>query len=194
MLTLYIDFKSPAAYLALAPTVDLIERRGLSVTWKAFNTVQKAVPEQTENETVGESHRRVRAQARRDTHLGYAARQGLDMRFQDPPGSTDLALATLTQLTTDPLPFIKSAFHAYWVEGADLNLHDTVSALLGDNGYAPACMPTDVEAVVAAAQAEGEAAGVVDAPAYLIAEQLFIGREHLPWIESLISQARASLS
>lgn len=40
------------------------------------------------------------------------------------------------------------------------------------------------------AQNIAEEAGIVEAPAYVIENQLFIGREHLPWIEEIILRAK----
>ena len=95
-LRVYIDFKSPAAYLAFKPTLALAERKDLTLDWQPIRTRQQPVPAEAADEDRGTTHRRVRAQARRDTHLFYAQVQGVPMRF--PTGAfpeTDLALACL---------------------------------------------------------------------------------------------------
>ena len=38
-------------------------------------------------------------------------------------------------------------------------------------------------------QAKSEEAGIVGTPAYVIEEQIFVGREHLPWIEEIARAA-----
>ena len=191
MLTVYIDFKSPGAYLAIAPTLALAERLSLSIDWKPFRTIEREVPKLGQEETVGESHRRVRAASQRALAVKYAAHQGIDLQFPLAPGSTDLALGVLAELEGDPLPFIRGAFNAYWEAHANLDDMAVVHALLQESGVAYAGSLAEARAVMDESQDQAEAAGIVDAPAYVIADQIFVGREHLPWIEEL---ARAGVS
>lgn len=189
MLDIYIDFKSPAAYLALAPTLALIDRLNVSVRWYPYRTTQQAVPPKLESETVGQRHRRVRAQARQATHLKYAALRGLDMQFPKTPGNCDLALSILLDVTADPRTFITAAFKAYWVDGVDLNDPAMMAALSVATSMPKIDNLADASTRLDAAQNEAEARGIVEAPAYVIGEHLFIGREHLPWIEDLLVSA-----
>ena len=43
-LRLYIDFKSPGAYLAVTPSLKLAEEFGLTVDWRPINTRQEELP------------------------------------------------------------------------------------------------------------------------------------------------------
>ena len=52
MLTVYVDFKSADAYLALRPTLALAERLSLDIDWRPFRTVERDVPQLGEQETV----------------------------------------------------------------------------------------------------------------------------------------------
>ncbi|WP_108811605.1 DsbA family protein [Sphingorhabdus sp. Alg231-15] len=186
MLTLYIDFKSAASYLALEPTLELARETGIVIDWRPFSARPFFVPEEQSDETVGERHRRVRAAAQRDIHLHYAALQGRDMRFAEAPAGSDAALAALTLMDGDPLPFLRAAFAAYWTEQMDLADETVVESLLHSVGidrldWGPA------RAKLAVIRAQAEESGIFEAPSYLIADQLFLGREHLPWIRSLIA-------
>ncbi len=187
MITLYTDFKSPAAYLALKPTLALIAEHEVAIRWLPYSTKQEAVPAEKTAETKTETHFRIRAKLRRDTHLRYAGVQGVPMNFRDTPGETDVALATLLALEGDALPFVETAFRAYWVEGADLNDTRTVRRFLEECNFT-----VSGEAVEAsleklpAHQLAAEKRGIVDAPAYVVRDQIFIGREHLPWIRSIL--------
>ncbi len=194
---IYVDFKSPASFLALQPTLALIGKTGTTVKWLPFNTSQQPLPEQQDNEDVGARHRRVRAHARRSVHELYARLRGVDMHFPEQPGDTRLALAALSAITrsgADPLPFIQAAFSAYWQSGQRLNLQDRsgVEKLL-EAGNGSAALPPDllqdldVDGELQRCAEQAEADGVVEAPAYVVHGQLFIGREHLPWIEELLS-------
>lgn len=188
MLTVYFDFKSPASYLALRPTLRLAERLGVEVDWQPFKTTERELPEHRAAETAGQSHRRVRAESRRMIHIKYAALQGIDLRFPAIPGETELALAVLTQMEGDRLPFVKLAFEAYWTDHQDLNAPDIVSALLRETGNSTDTFdPGLARHALDKAQTNAEELGIVDAPAYLVGEQIFIGREHLPWIENVLT-------
>lgn len=190
MLTLYIDFKSPAAYLAIAPTLALADRCGLTIDWKPFRAIERDVPKLGKEETVGESHRRVRAASQRALAAKYAAHQGIELRFPPQPGSTDLALGVLLGIEGDPLPFIRGAFNAYWEAHANLDDMAVVHALLIESNVTYTGSLSDARSVLDAAQAQAEEAGIVGVPGYVIDEQLFVGREHLPWIEE-IARAKA---
>lgn len=178
---IFVDFKSPAAYLALQPTLALAERLQVEINWHPCLTRQSGVPEPQLGEDKGTTHRRVRAMQRQRTFLHYAGVQKITMNFRDDPGSTDLALATLETLAADSTPFVIAAFKAYWTSNQDLNDPDVLRRL-------PCTPPTPSEVSSALDQAfeRMQAHGVIDAPAYFVAGQLFIGREHLPWIERLI--------
>ncbi|MEM9841001.1 MAG: DsbA family protein [Pseudomonadota bacterium] len=186
MLTVYIDFKSADAYLAMAPTLALARRTSIDLDWKPFRVIEREVPPLRSRETIGESHRRVRAQSQRDLAIKYAAHQGIDLRFPPATGSTDLALAVLGAIEVDPLPFILAAFEAYWVSHADLDDPRIVSRLMTDSQTQLSCDLDAARGRFDLAQAEAEETGIVGVPAYLIQEQIFVGRQHLPWIEDLV--------
>ena len=185
---LYIDFKCPAAYLALKPTLALCEELGVPISWHGIRSYQRPLMQEKPNEEVGERHRRVRALARQKTHLLYAQVQDLPMQFRNPPTNSDMALAALSLLNdsgSDPLPFITAAFNAYWTGDADLNDAGVVASLPG----APT-LETDDDARThfEAGLEQAEANGIFTSPTYVVNEQIFVGREHLPWIRKLLQQ------
>ena len=185
MLTVYLDFKSPGAYLAMSPTLALVDRLSLTVDWKPFRVIERDVPKLGKEETVGESHRRVRAESQRRLAVKYAAHQGIDLKFPEKAGVTDLALGVLGAIDGDRLPYMQAAFEAYWEAHADLDDPTVVLAILDKSGASLAIDLEDARALLETAQDQAEEAGIVGAPAYVIAEQIFVGREHLPWIEEL---------
>ena len=187
-LQLYIDFKSPGSYLALKPTLALLDKTKASAQWLPFNTKQRPIPLKKEDETRSETHSRVRENARLDTHLLYAGLQATQMHFPDSPGNADLALAALVYTGNDPVAFIKAAYEAYWVTNLDLADREVISSLLKDNGYDDKAFDAEhYLKLQQESQAAAEASGIVDAPAYLIGDNIFIGREHLPWIAELLA-------
>jgi 2-hydroxychromene-2-carboxylate isomerase len=182
MLDVYIDFKSPAAYLAFKPTLRLADQYGIDINWLAVRTKQTPIPMAQPVEDRGTTHRRVRAVARQEMHLHYARIQGITMNFPPMPGNTDFALAVLHALEGDRTEFVQAAFTSYWVDNKDLNNSKIANSLAGSRQPA-----LDVQNSLDAISAQVQDAGVIDAPAYVVQGELFIGREHLPWIETLIT-------
>ena len=193
MLTVYIDFKAPAAYLALKPTLALAAKYDLELDWRPFRTVERDVPKTAGNETVGESHRRVRAVSQRSTQIKYAKLQGIDLIFPKAPSETNLALAALTILPSHHTEFVTAAFAAYWQDHADLSDEETVMTLIHKSaGIIDLPPPASWQDTLDASLSAAEEAGIVGAPAYVINSQIFVGREHLPWIEEIISASDPS--
>lgn len=187
MLTVYVDFKSPASYLALGPTLALIERRSVNTVWRPFQTTERDIPQIRDAEDVGQTHRRVRAEAERKTHERYAVLQSLDLKFRSPPENTDLALGALALIDGSPAAFIRCAFESYWTGSDDLNTLDGLRDLLDRSGdQINELSEHKLRNALQISQLEAEDRGVVDAPAYLIKDQIFVGRQHMPWIEDLI--------
>ncbi|MEM6775343.1 MAG: DsbA family protein [Pseudomonadota bacterium] len=191
MLTIYIDFKEAAAFLAVEPTLSLAKRFDLDLVWRAYLCQDRDLPDRGADPAVVRSHEQARARAIRSTHQRYATLRGIDLRFPAECHNTDLALGALAQLSGGALPFVRQAFAAYWSEHLDLSRRDVVERLLDRSGDRGRVDLDAAPAALAAAQAEAEALGVVDAPAYAIDGQLFIGRQHLPWIGEIAGRLRA---
>lgn len=191
MLTIYIDFKSPASYLAFEPTLLLAEKTGAPLHWRPFSSRPFFVPELQSDETVGERHRRVRAIAQRNMHLHYANVQGQQMTFADQPAESELALAALATMDGDPVPYMRTAFAAYWHDQANLNDENCVADMLRANGKDVPDFDTACDRL-AAIRMEAQESGIFEAPAYHIADQLFLGREHLPWITAMITTEQSA--
>lgn len=186
---LYIDFKCPASYLAVAPTIELAQKHGASIGWQPRRARIEPIPIARADETVSESHRRVRAVQRRQTHLHYAEVQGIEMAFRDEAGESDVALAALQAVTGDRTAFVRRCFDSYWVEGEDLDDIATVQRLLAECDVGIAVnLPDDAKAAIDDWQQRLGQDGIFMTPTYLVAGQLFVGREHLPWIEYLLSK------
>ena len=183
MLTAFIDFKAPASYLALMPTLELLAEKGTDVSWRPFRCWERPLPSQVADETVSANHRLTRLRSLREIHEHYAKLRGLTMRWREESGSTDLALGLLALWPGDPLRFVEACYRAYWSDGADLNCANTVHAIAGVSGWSDAYPQSgEVCAALDQAQREGEERGVVDAPAFIVGEQLVVGREHMPWL------------
>lgn len=181
----FIDFKCAGSYLALEPTLALAKRTGTAIQWHGFSTAERDKPAEGADASVIARHHATREASKRAIHAKYARLRGIDLRFPPEAGSADLALGALAQVEGDPLPFIRACFAAYWEGQEDLDDPQVIARLLKASGAAHSGDLTDTRAQFEKAQGLAEEAGVVDAPAYGIAGQLFIGRQHLPWIEEL---------
>ena len=188
MLTVYIDFRSPAAYLALEPTVALSEETGEPVRWQPFRSSERPRPTRVADEAVATAHREARARALRAVHEHYARLRGIEMHWPEKPGSADLALAVLATLEADALPFVRAAFDAYWVRNLDLNDAEVIAGLLRETETESQGDPDVLSAKLELTIAEAASHGVVGVPGYRIGDQLFVGREHLPWIRELLCE------
>lgn len=186
-LRIYIDFKSAPAYLAMRPTRALLARKGVSAEWLPFDSRQPQAAPAREGESRGETHLRVRQEQRRQTCLKYAAVQGIPMRYPESPVGTRCALAGLLCVADSPLPFIDAAFTAYWRDNLDLDDAAVVADLLRQCGYdADGFNLAAYAAALDAQQQEAEELGLFDTPMYLVGDEMFLGREQLPWIENLL--------
>lgn len=187
MLELYIDFKCPASYLALQPSLKLAAKLGVKIHFMAFNSKQVSIPARKEKENKSETHIRVRAEQNQNIHEHYARLQGLKMIFPDEPGNTFPALAVLANWEGDPLSYIQEAFAAYWHKGADLESVEAVQAIAMQAGRD--LNKRDIQSFCDSFREETlnmENSPVFTTPTYMVADQIFLGRENLPWIAEIL--------
>jgi 2-hydroxychromene-2-carboxylate isomerase len=186
MLDVYIDFKCAGSYLALDPTLALAERTGVKIAWHPFSTAERDKPAEGADAAVIASHHAAREASKRAIHQRYASLRGIDLKFPPEAGSADHALGALAEIEGDPIPFIRACFAAYWERHKDLDDPTVVAELLAASEVGHFGDLSLTRARFEEVQGAAEEAGIVDAPGYRIGEQLFIGRQHLPWIEQVI--------
>lgn len=185
------DFASTASLLALKPTLALADDLGVAIEWRPFPTeAPRGVPLPKAGETVAERHARVRAEYQATDFARYAKAQGLDVR-RDAVG-VDSRLASLACLEARGVgvarAFVEHVFREFWAGRLDIGEREALNAALADVGGKP--MSEDSEDALQAKHAEERASlserGVHSVPAYLVADQLFLGRQHLPMIRWLL--------
>lgn len=187
MLTIYIDFKCPASYLALQPTQALLRRLGRRARWAPFRSAERETPSVGSSAEVIESHRRVREASRRALFEKYAALRGIELRFPEKPIATDLALGALGEMQGERESYVEAAFEAFWRDNVDLDDTGVVTALIKQSGAPHRGDLSTARETAAAVQKDAEALGVFDTPFYVVGDQVFYGRENLPWIEEILS-------
>ena len=192
-LTVAVDIKSPECYLALAPTRALARDLDLDIDWLPIVTApRRPAPEGDDR---GSRHKRHRAAYRERDLARYARAAGLSLRNpernpkRNPERSPDSSLVGAAMLaakarSADALQaFLDLAFERYWKAELDIEDRDAVAALLREVGVAN---PPQASDAFTALQDSLAAAGLFDAPAYLVDEEVFFGRAHLPMIRWIL--------
>ena len=189
--TVVVDFKSPAAYLAIEPARALESRLGQTFAWLPLaapgtGRAKAASPD----EDRGARHRRIRTEYLDNDLRRYAADRGLDLGEVHREIDTTLASLGLLWLR-ERAParagdYVARVFDRIWRDNADPSNVAFVEAALGEaaNGfsaYSNAAGPGELAAV----REEMVSLGVWNAPAFLLHDEVFIGRQHLPIVEWL---------
>jgi len=192
-----IDFKSPQAYLAIEPTCALADELGIEIDWHPFIVSTARKPRRpSANDDRGARHRRMRAEyAERDLRR-YAAARGLELgdlaRSTDSTPSAIGLLWAKRKSATVARSYVERMFERHWRDALDIADSRAVSAVLDEVGAAVSGFEafaggegrTELERELA----ELAEAGVIDAPAYRLEDDVFHGREHLPMIRWLLSE------
>lgn len=185
-LTVALDIKSPESYLALGPTRALVRELDIDVDWlPVVTSPPRPAPEGDDR---GARHKRHRAAYRAKDLERYARVAGLTLR--DPERAPDSSLAGMAMLTAlahsdDALHgFLDRAFERYWKAELDLEDRAAIRAILGEVGVTG--FAEDSAAFTTLQEALG-AAGLFNAPAYLVEDEIFNGRAHLPMIRWILT-------
>jgi len=201
-LVVAIDFKQPQSYLAFGPTRDLAASMGIAIDWRPFAAASlERVADEAPADSVADDrtsrHLRFRARyVENDLHR-YAAAQGLVLR--------DLHRAPDASLAGRGLLFVKEAaasnavdrrvvdayvhrvFTGYWRGKLDLEEVEAIRGILAEVGAdAAAFRPDSLRDAFDDCRSGLRASGVIATPAYLVGDELFLGRAHLPMIRWLL--------
>jgi 2-hydroxychromene-2-carboxylate isomerase len=190
-LSVLLDVRHPFAYLALHPTVALAESLAVAVNWLPTSVPALRRPsEPGEADARGIRHRRHRAQAIAREIETYSAAQGLVVREYYRSGSS--AAATLGWLWTrdrnpDRLPsYLAELFRSYWaVELDPADLEDVAALVEAPVAFRRWCAnggPTTASAI----EDELQERGLFGTPAFLVEDEVFYGRQHLPMIRWIL--------
>jgi 2-hydroxychromene-2-carboxylate isomerase len=188
-----IDFKSPQAYLAIAPTCAMADELGIEIDWLPIVTSPASAPP-TGNDR-GARHRRIRTDYIERDVARYAAARGLEIRGFDRYRDSSLAAIGLLwakrQDTKIARAYAERVFERYGREELDIADENAIRGVLTEisapvSGF-EAFAKDEGRAELARIQSELRDAGVFDVPTYLVDGQPYLGRSHLPLIRSLLS-------
>jgi 2-hydroxychromene-2-carboxylate isomerase len=205
-LTVYVDLKSPYAYLALAPTRALCAEHGVAIDWLPYvldipsylgsarlDPATGAVLESARTEPQWRKVRYAYMDVRRQ-----ANRAGLVIRGTQKIWDTALAsIALLYAKQREPTrvdALLDAIYPPFWQRTLDAERAEVIEEKLAEAGVDAAGFPAFAacagRAALARTMDEAHARGVFGVPSYWWDGELFWGREHLPLIAERLS-ARA---
>jgi len=201
-LIVYLDFKSPYAYLAWQPTLDLGRKLGIEIDWRPFvldipSYLGSAklddsgkVTETTRSAEQWSGVKAAYADVRR-----YANLRGLTVR-----GTTkiwDTSLAAIGMLWAkhqgDAIleRYIDKVYEPFWKRELDVEDPAVVAAVLAEAGADLSGFDDYLRGDGARENAELQTAafdaGIFGVPSYIHEGELYFGREHLPRLRWLLT-------
>ena len=194
-LTILFDIRNPQSFLALAPTIELLDELKADADWQPLlMALPKAVAKPAEHAERGEWHRWHRAQYRLADLRRYGHSRGLPddcftpARLFDAGEGRVAAAACLWCQAHAPdlqLSLLSSLFQRFWLDQLDLDsptqVLEVMTAVTGqDMGFGD-----DIEQALSALDAQQNLLrelGCFEVPGYLIADQTYYGRQHLPMV------------
>ena len=200
-LIVYMDFKSPYAYLAKDPTWQLEDDFGIAIDWRPLTlNIPSFLGSAKVNETgkVVEASRTPRQwQGVRYAYMDakrYARVK--DILIYGPRKIWDSSLAGIGMLWTKRAgrqvlrSYMDAAYERFWRRDLDIEDPEVVAALVAEaggdaDGYLD-YVAGDGRAEHDALQAQLHGAGIFGVPSYVIDGEVFFGREHLPAIRWLL--------
>ena len=201
-LIVYIDFKSPYAFIARKPTLALAKGLGIDVDWRPLTL---DIPSYLGSARLNDKGKVVESKrspkqwamvkyAYRDARR-YAALQGYTLRGTVKIWDTSLAhigMMWAKQHGESVLnTYIDNFYERFWRREVDAEDPVVIQSLLveagaGAEGFA-AYADGDGRREHDVMQAAIFEAGVYGVPSYVVDGQLFFGREHLPMIQWLLT-------
>ena len=199
----YTDYKSPYAYLAKDLTYELERETGARVEWRPYVL---DIPSYLGSARLDDSGNVIEAQ--RNAHQWRRVRYSyMDCRRQARlRGLTIRGPRKIwdSSLTSAGMLFAKQAgdavfrryhdavFERFWQRALDIESVDAVAGVLAEAGADEAAFRNDVDALlhqVAAISRAAEADGVFGVPTFVVAGEIYWGREHLPDIRTQLLAA-----
>lgn len=206
-LIVYLDVKSPYAYLAKDPTRTLTAEFGISIDWRpltlnipSFLGSAKA----DDSGKVVESNRSPRQwQSVRYAYMDtkrYARRR--DILLYGPRKIWDTSIVHTSWLyVQERFPdqfdgYIDDVFEKFWKRELDVESIDTLMDVMYRNGIDSSGFPKyasdEGKARHDDLQRQLHPVGIFGVPTYVVEEEIFFGREHLPMVKWIVAGRQGS--
>ena len=189
MIGFAFDYTSVASLLAFEPTCALANELGVDIEWLPFPSAVRTPSKPVgAEEAVSERHARVRAgYFARDT-ARYAAWRGIELNRDAAGVDSSLACAGgLWAACHGVAPdYNRHVLTEFWAGRLDIENAGALAAVL-DRHDARGFERFDFAGPLAEHRAAAAARGVSNVPAYLVDDEVFVGRAHLPMIRWLLN-------
>ncbi|MBC8188160.1 MAG: hypothetical protein H8E78_08165 [Proteobacteria bacterium] len=198
-LTVALDIRYPQAYLGLPPAIEFARDRDVAINWLPLSASSLKAPSTPDpSDDRGSRHRRFRAdRVAREIEI-YAESQGLVLNDYYRTGSSaafHLAWLWMRHRVPEQLEdFLCEGFRAYWACEFDPASEAEAAALLSrfddafdaaDGSYSSWCAGEGSAALDRISE-DLQAHGAFAAPSYLVENEIFLGRQHLPMIDWIL--------
>lgn len=190
-LTVCVDFKSPSAYLALAATLAMAEQDGTELDWQVIETPPLRKPVQPGPEPDrGVLHRYTRGRYLADDLQRYAPHALHDLYDSHRSAAAAVGLLWVKERQGDVNGYVRAVFLRYWQHQQSIDSVQDIEAILmqsqGDvTGFAAFAAGVGVERAAALLR-QYKAKGISVSPTYLLGDEPFHGRQHLPLLRNLL--------
>lgn len=201
-LIVYLDFKSPYAFMAVAPTRALEEELGIEAEWRPLTLDIPSFLGSARTDTTGKvvESRRSGSQwaavryAYADTKR-YARLRGVTLL--GPQKIWDSSLASIGLLFARRQgrevlrEYVDRTFESFWKRELDIEDPQVIAQMLRSAGASDAgfnaFLNGEGRSEHDALQTQLHPAGIFGVPTYVVAGQVFFGREHLPIVRWLLT-------
>ena len=199
-LIVYVDIKSPYAFVAIEPTLRMERELGVEFDWRPLTldipsylgSARKKsgkVVESNRSQSQWSGIKYAYRDARR-----YAERQGHTLKGTEKIWDSSIANIGITWTVEQARPRLGAYFEAvyppFWRRELDIEDVDVVIGCLEQAGVPTAGFAAyndgDGRAAHDALQAELHPAGIYGVPTYVVDGKIFFGREHLPHVRWLL--------
>jgi len=200
-LAVYIDLKSPYAYLAIEPTRDMARKHGVAIDWRPFTLDIPSYLGSAKLDAKGkvEKSKRSPTQWKGVKYAYMDARRYANLTGKTVRGTIkiwDSSLAGIAMLFAKAQGpeafdrFIDTLYPPFWNRELDIETLEVLEGVLQQAGL-------ETNGFEAYASGEGRAlhdeinerafdAGIFGVPTYLVDDEAWFGREHLPRISWLL--------
>jgi 2-hydroxychromene-2-carboxylate isomerase len=204
-LVVYIDYKSPYAYLAKDPTYAIGDELGIDIDWRPFTL---DIPSYLGSARLDEKGRLVESQrserqwavvrySYRDVRR-YGSRRGLIVRGTTKIWNSSLAaIGMLWAKAQGPAALRRYSglvYEPFWRRELDIEDVAAVEGVLREAAVQTAGFRVYAEGegrvLHDAIQQEAFDAGIFGVPTYVVGGEVFFGREHLPRVRWILSGRR----
>lgn len=204
-LIVYVDVKSPYAFVAIRPILALEKKLGMAFDWRpltldipsylgsAEKKKGKVVASEGRSQKTWNAIRYSYRDARR-----YAERQGLMLKGTEKIWDSSIAnigIMWVTQTDRERLgAYLEAVYPPFWRRELDIEDVAVVEACLEKAGVASdgfaGFASGEGRAAHDALQAQFHPSGIYGVPTFVIDREILFGREHIPWIRWKLSGSR----